>query len=112
MATASELIAETEQIANTIRQQIGVWPFAEVGARDFVAYHQFALAGESHPMPGIRFVAKPRHRLVNVDVLLDRGEDLYVVRVSDRNTGAVKYRIDRVFCTDLASVIRHLADHV
>jgi hypothetical protein len=108
---ATEMIEETLQIANTIKSQIGVWPLAEVGARDFLAYHQFALAGEDYPMPGIQFDAKPRHRIVTVRVLLDPS-DTYIVRVSNRNTGAVMYRLDNVYCDDLATVIRTLAEHV
>lgn len=110
--TATEIREEAVQIANTIRQQIGVWPLAEIGARDLIAYANLTLSTEDYPMPGLRFTAKPRHRLVTVDVLLDQGRDTYIVRVSDRTTGAVKYRLEDVYCDDLATIIRTLADHV
>ncbi len=112
MGAGTEIVKETIEIANTIKRQIGVWPLAEVGARDFIACASLTVAGEDYPMPALRFTAKPRARLVTVDVLLDQGMDTYIVRVSKRQTAEILYRIDNVYCDDLAEIIRTLAKHV
>lgn len=103
--------AELNEIAGTIKKQIGVWPLAEVGARGF-AYGNFTLAGMEQ-MPGLMFTAKPRHRLVDVFVLLDPS-DTYRVIVRKRNvhTPETLYELEQVYWDMLPEIIRNLPKEV
>lgn len=83
MSTSVEYTpAELHDIARTIKAQIGIWPFAEIGARDF-RYGNFKLQGMD-ARPGLMFTAKPLTRLVDVFVLLEPN-DTYRVIVNKRN---------------------------
>ena len=106
-------IPELQQIAGTIQQQVGMWPFAEVGARDF-KFGNFTLTG-LNSMPGLRFVAKPRHRLVYAYILLDPS-DTYRVIVHARGRygerGARLYETDGIYWDTLPEIIRNLPKEV
>ena len=88
-------------VANTIKTQIGFWSLAEVGARSFVGYAD-----------RLQFIAKPRHRLVIVEVTLN-ARDTYDVRVRRNSIGNDElYAVEGVYFDGLPSIIRGLADRV
>lgn len=98
---------QLQVIGQTIHKQIGMWPLAEVGARNFV-YGYFTLIGEKQ-LPGFRFTAKPTTRLVDVYILLEPS-DTYRVIVRKRNTTepvSLK-ELDGVYADQLAEIIRDL----
>jgi len=104
--------AAVEEIAATIKGQIGIWPFAEVGARDF-KYGRFTLQGETPQLPGLAFTAKPTTRLVEVYVLLD-SSDTYTIVVRKRNTHEIVTlaRWEGIYAGQLPSVIRLLPEQL
>jgi len=104
--TRTHTPAELHIIASIIKQQIGFWPMAEVGARDYAAGN-WTLIGMDFPMPGLFFAAKPAYRLVNVYVLLTPS-DVYRVVVKNRRTGATIHEYTDVYAADLAGIIRNL----
>lgn len=83
-------------VAATIKQQIGMWPLAEVGARKFM-----------HLDDCLAFLAKPRHRLVSVHVKLTPA-DTYTVSVWSKDGLKLMYEITDVYADSLATVIRNL----
>lgn len=66
-------MTNSSAVAMTIRAQVGIWPFAEVGARDF-----------SYDDTSLYFTAKPRGRLVLVKITLDPS-DTYSVHMAPKN---------------------------
>lgn len=93
---ANETPAENQQIANTIKGQIGVWPLAEVGAR------QFLFGSRS-----LFFDAKPLTRIVTVQVELT-SDDLYDVTIRNKKSGEVLAETKGIFNDQLAATIRNL----
>lgn len=87
-------------VATTIKQQIGVWPLAEVGARNF-------MFDES----SLYFDAKPRHRIVRVVVTLDPS-DTYSVTVVNKTKGTTIKRYVGIYADMLAYIIRNLPQEV
>lgn len=104
-------VQELQDIATTIRKQVGIWPFAEVGARGFIAGN-FTLIGEEQ-RPGLRFTAKPKSRLVDVYILLDPS-DTYRIVVRKRNvsTPETLYAESGLYADQLAWIVRNLAGNV
>ena len=98
---------ELAAIGQTIHKQIGMWPLAEVGARNFV-YGYFTLQGEKQ-LPGFRFTAKPTTRLVDVYIMLEPS-DTYRVIVRKRNVSTPVSLLDLegVYADQLAGIIREL----
>ena len=88
------------QVALKIKKQIGVWPFAEVGARGFM-YDENSLY----------FDAKPKSRIVRVVVTLDPS-DTYTVRMVNKKTGVDIWSQDGIYNDSLATVIRTLIEHL
>lgn len=85
-----------KQVAATIKQQIGIWPLAEVGARGFM-----------YDSTSLYFDAKPTTRIVRVIVTLTPA-DLYDVRVANKKTGAELYSVEGVYGDMLAGIVRDL----
>lgn len=86
----------SSQVAATIKQQIGMWSLAEVGARGFM-----------FDASSLYFDAKPKARIVRVVVTLTPA-DLYDVRVLAKKTGDELYSVEGVFADQLAGIIREL----
>lgn len=91
---ANETPAENQQIADTIKAQIGFWPLAEVGAR------QYLFGPRS-----LYFDAKPLSRIVTVQVELT-SDDLYDITVRNKKTGKVLSEVSGIFNDQLAFEIR------
>lgn len=85
-----------DAVAKIIRQQIGFWAWAEIGAR-----------APMFDANSLYFDAKPLSRIVRVVVTLDPS-DTYTVRVVNKKTGAELYRTDGIYADTLAGVIREL----
>lgn len=96
--------AELSEIAGTIKKQVGVWAFAEVGARDF-AYGTF------YGRPGLQFIAKPRHRLVKVRITLTPA-DLYDVHVYTKDGQTTLKYFEGIYFDSLPTIIRSLPKEV
>lgn len=88
------------QVALTIRKQVGIWAFAEVGARGFL-YDENSLY----------FDCKPKSRIVRVKITLNPS-DTYTVRVLNKRTGDTLYEIEDVYADTLSEIILHLAENV
>lgn len=89
-----------QTVALTIRNQIGVWAFAEVGARDF-----------SYDDTSLYFTAKPTRRLVKIKVTLDPN-DTYSIHTASMKlveAGIWTKLADGIYNDMLAGVIRDLS---
>ncbi len=84
--------------AAIIKQQIGVWALASIGARGFLQDEK-----------SLYFDAKPSTRIVRVVVTLDPS-DTYTVRVVNKRTGAEIHSSAGVYAEQLAAEIRHLEE--
>lgn len=93
-------MANDSTVAQTIREQIGMWPLAEVGARSFL-----------FDATSLYFDAKPWSRIVRVKISLEP-EDLYTVIVLNKKSGAELYRAEGVFNDQLAEIVRELPRHL
>lgn len=85
-----------DAVAKIIKQQIGFWALAEVGARGFM-----------FDASSLYFDAKPLSRIVRVVVTLDPS-DTYTVRVVNKKTGEELYSTSMVFADMLADEIHDL----
>lgn len=83
------------QVAQTTKDQIGFWAFAEVGARNF-----------QYDATSLYFDCKPTTRIVKVKVTLDPS-DTYSVRVTKKD-GTELYSESDIYNSMLAELIRNL----
>lgn len=83
------------RVADTIKDQIGFWAFAEVGARSF-----------QYDATSLYFDCKPTTRIVKVKVTLDPS-DTYSVRVTKKD-GTELYSESDVYNDMLPELIRNL----
>ena len=83
-------------VAATIKQQIGFWALAEVGARGFM-----------QDDVSLYFDAKPLARIVRVKVWLTPA-DTYTVQVFHKRTHAVLFELENVYWDSLPEIIRNL----
>ena len=97
---------ETLQIANIIRQQIGVGTLMAVGARDLIALDE-----NNGQRGGLRFTVN-RTRLTRIDVRL-AWNDTYTVEFVKINARTHEARVvdsrDGVYCDNLADVVYTLS---
>ena len=83
-------------VAGIIKQQVGVWAFAEVGARGFM-----------YDDKSLHFDCKPLHRIVRVRITLDPS-DTYTVTVLNKK-GDTIYDQEGMYFDSLPSIVRNLA---
>lgn len=94
------MIATGSTVAQTIKDQIGFWAIAEVGARTFL-----------FDADSLYFDAKPKRNIVRVVVTLDPS-DTYTVKVLNKRTGAELYKAEMIYNDQLAEIIRNLAKEI
>jgi hypothetical protein len=83
-------------VARVIRQQIGFWPLAEVGARGFM-----------YDANSLYFDAKPLSRIVRIVVTLEPS-DTYTVRVVNKKTHADIKTYENVYADQLGELFLNL----
>jgi len=88
--------ATSSKVADTIQKQIGFFPLAEIGARNFF------ITSDS-----LIFTAKPTTRLVQVTVRLDR-TDTYTVTVMRRTDCATLFEAENIYADQVGEIIRYL----
>lgn len=86
-----------DQVAKTIKAQIGFWGLAEVGARNFM-----------FDATSLYFDAKPLNRIVRIVITLDPS-DTYTVRVVNKKTGEDITKYEGVYADQLTDIFLNLA---
>ena len=98
--------SETLEIANIIRQQIGIGTLMAIGARDLIALDE-----NDGQRGGLRFTVN-RTRLTRIDVRL-RWNDTYTVEYVKISARTHQARVvdsrDEVYCDVLADVVYTLS---
>lgn len=102
-------------IAATIRNQIGAYALMCQGAREYF-HGDFKPEGVSEALPGLRFTAKPKARLVHVFILL-QPNDTYRVVVQSRVTKPTQQHkvlldLEGVYADSLTDIITYLDKEV
>lgn len=107
-ATTTERLAKAELLlmSGIIRQQIGGYALMLQGCREYFFGYFVNVEGEKN-LPGLRFTAKPKTRLVHVYVLL-APSDTYTVIVRKKGTLEELYRAEDVYADSLSTIIGKL----
>lgn len=107
MSAIAHKLSKTELVfmSGVIRQQIGGYALMLQGCREY--FCGYFADTEGRDLPGLRFTAKPKSRLVHVYVLL-APSDTYTVIVRKKGKLDELYRAEDVYADSLATIIGKL----